>query len=110
MSRPSFIDMMYRMLTGKDPERNAQLRDVMETVMKEWHFTRVTTSEPARQCARIALCQIAMRWHPSDRFSYSFEDIVRKFAEISPEFKGKEITAFTMRDILLQNHLSVLHH
>ncbi len=110
MSRPSFIDMMYRVLTDMQPARDAPLRDVMETVMKEWCFTRVTTSEPARQCARIALCQIAMRWHPSDRFTYAFEDIVKKFVEISPELKGKEITAFTMRDVLLQNHLSVLHH
>lgn len=109
VNRPSFIDGAYRYLTGEHPDRDASLREVMEAVVARWDASVLMQSEGVRKFCLIAMCQIGMRWHPSDRFSYSFEDVCRKVSEIAPELRGTEVNARTMRDILEKYHISTRH-
>jgi hypothetical protein len=109
VNRPAFIDGAYCHLTGKYPDRDASLREVMEVVVAQWDASILMQSEEVRKSALIAMCQIAMRWHPTDRFPYSFEDVCRKVSEIAPELSGQEITARTLRGILEEYRMSTRH-
>ena len=97
---------LLRKLTGKDQDPDATARDVIEAIVANWDATKVMSPESTRQSARIAICQIGMRWHPSDRYSFSFEDVARMLVDISPELKGAPATGRIMRDILVSHHLS----
>ncbi len=103
--RPFFVGELHRLIFGVRPGKDEPLRKVMEAVMRDWDYAAVTASTTGRECARIELCQIGMKWHITDNLPFSFEDIARKLAVISPELQKQEVTARTMRHILNRHQL-----
>jgi hypothetical protein len=100
-----FTNELYRTLLGHPQMEGLTQRQVIEGIVEHWDPTKVMRPEHARLAARIAVCQIGMRWHPTDRFSFPFERVTEMLRDISPELKGKEVTAYTMRGILAENNL-----
>jgi hypothetical protein len=105
-----FTYELYRRLTGEVQDPKATSRDVIETIVARWDASKVMAPETVRLTTQIAVCQIGMRWHPTDRYSFGFDVIAKMLAEISPELQGKEVTAATMRDILASHHLQARRH
>lgn len=108
--RPLFVDELYVKLFGVRPAEKDSLRAVMEAIMQAWDSNAMRATAIGRVCAQVGLCQIGMHWHTTDNLSFSFGDIARKLAEISPELAGKEVTAHVMRDMLNQYSLAACRH
>jgi len=99
VARPFLLDETYRLVIGEYPLKDASLAEVMSAIMLGWNAGRVATS-PARDCARLGLCHIGVRWHPLDKLPYTFEDVAQKLVEITPELAGALVTPGTMLGIL----------
>ena len=105
-----FTYELYRLLTGQVQDPKATARDVIETIVARWDASKVQAPEEVRQATQIAVCQIGMRWHPTDRYSFGFDVVAKMLTDISPELQGKDVTATTMRDLLSYHHLKARRH
>jgi hypothetical protein len=93
------VDETFRLITGGYPAKDMSLTAVMSAIILGWDASRVAIS-PARDCARLGLCHIGLRWHPLDKLPYTFEDISRKLVEITPELNGVMVSPGTMQSML----------
>jgi hypothetical protein len=79
----------------------------MIRVMASWDGRKFDPDPHRIQIARLALCQIGLHWHPSDRFPYDFELIAERLREFTPGLGADQITGRTMREILTAYHVPV---
>lgn len=102
----TYVDLAYRILCGDHPPPTLDARARRIAVMREWDGRKFDGDITREHAARMALCQIGLAWHPTDRYPYALDEVTERLRECMPELGAQEVTGRTMLDILQGKHPS----
>jgi len=100
------VDLAYYILHGGYPPAELDARARRIAVMREWDGRKFDGDISREHTARMALCQIGLAWHPSDRYPYTLEEVTERLREMMPALGAEDITGRTLLDVLGGKHPS----